>query len=177
MSLEVLVNGAALAPGASIEPGALDAAGMVRVTVWRRLLRRLARRHRHWEAADPRITIFDGQVEIYPCRHGYLDPDRRWGTACLVSLEGARIAAVELRVIEGVYAASNLFDRFVEAATERIGPPQAEGRRQVRWRAPSGQITAELDPDLLNATFRLFRANDELTTDGPPGHVTSVPET
>ncbi len=168
MILEVQVNGTALAPGAAMDPEALAAAGLARLAAWRRLLRRLDRACGYWEAADPRVTVFGGQVEIYPCKHGFLDPDRRWGTGCLVTVRDARITGVELRVIEGVYAASNLFDRFVDAATERLGEPGATGRRHRQWRVPAGQLVAELDRSRLNATFRLLAANGESSPEGDP---------
>jgi hypothetical protein len=159
--LEVQINGTALAPGAAIDPAVLATAGLARVAAWRCLWRRLDRRFRHWEAADPHITAFDGQVELYPCKHGFLDPDRRWGTGCLVTVQDTRIATVELRVIEGVYAASNLYDRFVDAATARLGEPGTVGRRRRQWSLAAGQLVAELDRSRLNATFRLLAANGD----------------
>ncbi len=155
MNLDVAVNGTALDPGARIAPDSLTAAGLARLTAWQRLIRRLGGDGQLWEAADPRIICFGGAVEIYPCRHGYLDPDRRWRTGCLVGVRNDRITTVRFRVIDGVYAASNLYERFTDAARERLGEPTENGRRHLGWRLPTAAITADIDRELLNATFEL----------------------
>jgi hypothetical protein len=153
--LELTVNGTELHPGSDVADERLSAAGLGRVSAWRRLMLRLGGDCRYWEARDPRIGCFDGAVEIYPCRHGYLDPDRQWSTGCLIAKRKHRLTIVEFRVIEGVYAASNLFERFIDTANMRLGPPTRSARRRQAWDLPSLAITAELDRERLNATFRI----------------------
>ena len=155
MDLGLTINDTALAPGGSIADDLLSAAGLGRMSAWRRVMLRLGSQQRYFEARDPRVACFDGEVEIYPCRHGYLDPDRRWGTSCLVGLRDQALSLVEFRVIEGVYAASNLYDRFVDSAGARLGAPTRDERRLHAWRLNGLAITAELDRERLNAVFRV----------------------
>lgn len=155
MRVGFTVNGVELCPGTPLSEGALRGAGLGRLAPWRRLLRGLSLRHVFWEVGDPRVECFDGAVQVYPCRHGYLDPDRRWGTSCLVQVRGDALTAVEVRVIDGVYAAGNLYDRFVDVCREHLGEPRDEQRDVSRWALDSCVVFAGYQHHDHSAVFRI----------------------
>jgi len=156
VDLQVTVNGVDLRLGDAARPEDLNRAGLGKVPLWRRWIR--GGGDVCWQAADPRVVCFDGSVEIYPCRHGYLDPDRRWGTACVVAIEDHRVERVEIRVIDGKYAAGNLFGRFVEAGCEMLGEPAQRDPGMASWRPNGWLVEAVMAPDAVNAAFHLERA-------------------
>jgi len=154
-ALDIVVNGEPIRPGGSVQVDSLRRAGLGKIPGWRRWLRRLPGGFGYWQAADPRVNCFDGGVEIYACRHDYLDHDRRWGTDCLVRLQGDRIVDLEFRIIEGVYAAGNLFDRFVDAGSGVLGEPDERDGGFAKWRHDDFHVEAELADDTRNARFRV----------------------
>jgi hypothetical protein len=153
VSLTVEINDVALCLGQAVEEAALRRAGLCRVAAWRRWLCGGAGTGTPWTARDPWVVCFEGAVEIYPCRHGYLDPDRQWGTASTVHVDGDMVRQLEIRVIDGKYAAGNLFDRFVEACATRIGAPQLQENGLVAWRPGGWRVEARFASDLRNASF------------------------
>ncbi|HOX27130.1 MAG TPA: hypothetical protein PLL30_15530 [Candidatus Krumholzibacteria bacterium] len=155
MALQFTVNGVRIAPGEPAAEEDLARAGLSRLAQWHRLVRRLPNDCQYWEAADPRVSCFDDEVEIYPCRHSYLDADRQWGTGCLVRVCGGRVVGIEVRVIEGVYAAGNLFERFVDAGRQRLGDPDRGEGREYEWRRESVRVAAMLAAEGLTALFKV----------------------
>jgi hypothetical protein len=153
VDLQLDINGVRLRPGDAPDRETLRQAGLGKLPPWRRWMRRLPGGSRYWTADDPRVTCFDGSLEIYPCRDSYLDPDRRWGTRCLVRMDGETIQEVAIEVVEGVYAAGNLFDRFLENARKVLGEPAAS-RRRATWQAREHRVAASLDREGVNAVFR-----------------------
>lgn len=155
VDLHLTVNSEPLELGGPVRPDNLGRAGLGKIPVWRRWLSRLPRGFGYWQAADPLVSCFGGEVDIYACRQDYLDEDRRWRTHCLVRSRGNRIVGVEIRIIEGVYAAGNLFDRFVDAGCDLVGEPDRRDDGFAEWRRDGLLIDAELAADLRNARFRL----------------------
>lgn len=149
------INGVEIVPGRKARLDDLEKAGLGPASLWRRLRRRAGYRDGRWEAADARVVCFDGAVDIYPCRHSYLDRDRRWGTGCVVKLDEDTVRGLEIRVTEGVYAAGNLFDRFVDAVGRDLGEPDHRGRRTAEWRRDGMRIRARLDDEAMNAVFEV----------------------
>jgi hypothetical protein len=155
MDMTITINGVALQPDQTLAAEALASAGLSRLSLLRARLRRLPGGFQYWEAANPRVSCFDGQVDIYACRDGYLDPDRRWKTSLLLCERQERLQWLELRVLEGVYAAGNYYDRFQETAGSKLGPPDRTQGRQVLWRSPPVEVSASLSTDAETAIFRL----------------------
>lgn len=155
MELGFQVNGVRLDPGAATVDSHMREAGLCRLGLWQRLTHRVPRGATCWEAADPLVECFDGQLSIYPCLDGYLTPDRRWHTRCVVLADGPRLTGVEVQVIEGVYAAGNLYDRFLDIGVEHLGPPQDEGHGNSFWQHDGRLVTARYDRHLFNAVFRV----------------------
>jgi len=153
MGLNFLVNGVTLRPGEAASADELRRAGLSPVSPLQRLVRRLPGRYDYWEADDPHVECFDGEVSIYPCRHGYLDRDRRWGTSCLVRTQGHDLAGIEVRVLDGVYAAVNLYDRFTDAVREMLGSPHDEAKGTALWQGNGLRVSARYQPDSHNAIF------------------------
>jgi hypothetical protein len=158
VSLQVTVNGVELCLDDPLRPEDLSRAGLGKVPLWRRWLRGAQGGGQCWEANDPRVICFDGSVEIYPCRHGYLDPDRRWGTGCAVVTDNGRIERLEIRVIDGKYAAGNLFGRFVDAGCRLLGEPEFRDDGEADWRPDGWHVKAVMAPDAVNAAFRIARS-------------------
>jgi len=69
MELSFLVNGVTLQPGAMTPDDKLRQAGLAPISRWQRLVRRLPSHQGCWEADDPHVECFGGEVSIYPCRH------------------------------------------------------------------------------------------------------------
>jgi len=161
VDLRIEVNGVGLSPGAVSVPTDLAAAGLERLAPWHRWLRHLPPHCQYWEAADPRVVCFDGEVEIYPCRHSYLDRDRQWGTGCLVRLHEGRVAGIEVRIIDGVYAASNLYARFLEAGVRWLGEPDRAESRLAEWSRGQVTVAAMLAEDAMSALFRVELGNGD----------------
>lgn len=155
MDMQITINSVALQPDQALAEDALIRAGLSRLSLLRMRLRRLPGGFQYWEAANPRVSCFDGQVDIYACRDGYLDPDRRWKTSLLLCERQGRLQWLELRVLEGVYAAGNYYDRFQETAGEKLGPPDRTQGRQVLWRSHPVEVSASLSADAETAIFRL----------------------
>lgn len=155
MDLSFLVNGVTLQPGTTTPDNVLRQAGLTPMNTWQRLVRRLPASSGYWEADDPHVECFGGEVSIYPCRHGYLDRDRRWGTSCQIRTNGSDLTGIEVRVLDGVYAASNLYDRFIDAVREQFGEPQDEDRGTSLWRRNGIQVRAEYQQRDHNAIFNV----------------------
>lgn len=155
MKLDIAVNGVELQPGQEIVEDDLQRAGMKRLPGWRCLLRRLPSGFRYWEATDPRIVCFAGQLDIFACRDSYLDEDRKWGTALMLSEHEGRLQWLNIRIIDGVYAAGNYYNSFYDSAAERFGQPGRNGRRQAAWQLDDLRIEANLSDDAKNAVFLL----------------------
>ncbi len=157
MDLAIATQGMVLRPGQAVTSDILARAGLVRVPGWRCLLRRLPAGLRYWEAADPRLSCFDGELDIFACRDSYLDWDRKWGTALLLGERDDRIQWLDIRILEGVYAAGNYYDRFLDSANRRFGRPERNGRRQTIWQTDLLRVEATLSADGLNAVFHVER--------------------
>lgn len=155
MDLDIVVNGTTLHPGRQLTAGQLTQAGLVKLPRWRRLWRRLPPDLHYWEADNPHVLCFAGQLEIFACHDRYLDPDRRWGTALLLGERDDTLRRLDIRINDGRYAAGNYYDCFLDVARERFGPPQRNGRRQTIWLRQPLQIEASLSADAMNAIFRL----------------------
>jgi hypothetical protein len=155
LELRVAVNGLSLAPGQIIDTALLGRAGFTRLPAWRRWLRRLPGGFGYWEAIDPTVHCFDGAVEIYASRQGYLDPDRQWGTALLLCEENGRVQWFDIRVIEGVYSACNFYERFVEAASRQLGEPDQHLDQDSAWQRNGLSVAAHLSDDALHASFHV----------------------
>lgn len=155
MELGFRVNGVQLDPGAAALESQLREAGLCRLGLWHRLTHRIPRGAACWEAADPLVECFDGRLSIYPCLDGYLTPDRRWHTRCTAMASGQQLTGVEVQVLEGVYAAGNLYDRFLDAGVEQLGPPRDEGHGVTMWKHDGCLVTASYDRHLFNAVFRV----------------------
>ncbi len=160
MDLTIAVNGVELRLGDPVRPDDLSKAGLGKVPRWKRLLRGQSGTDQWWRADDPRVICFDGSVEIYPCQHGYLDPDRRWGTGCLVATSNGRVDRVEIRVIDGKYAAGNIFGRFVDAGCQLLGEPESRFDGEAVWRPNGWHVDAIMEPDAVNVAFHLQVATD-----------------
>jgi hypothetical protein len=159
VELDIAINGVVLRPGDRATADELARAGLVRLSAWRHLLYRALRRlpagGEYWLAADPHVVCFAGQVDIYACRDRYLDQDRRWGTELVLCARDGRIRWLDIRVLEGVYAAGNYYERFRDAVRERFGEPDRNGRRQTVWQRRPLQVAANLSADALDAVFHL----------------------
>lgn len=155
MDLLVTVNDVELRLGDPVSSDDLDRAGLCKVPLWRRWLRGGSGNGTCWQASDPRVACFDGSVEIYPCQHGYLTPDRRWGTGCLVNAVDGRLERVEIRVIDGKYAAGNIFGRFVDAGCSLLGEPVVRDDGEAVWQPHGWRVDAVMEPDSVNAVFKL----------------------
>lgn len=155
MELELSINGVSLPAGRVLAVSDLQRAGLARVPRWRRLLRRLPPGCEYWEAADPHVACFGGLVEVFACRDGYLDPDRQWRTTLLLGRRADRLASLQIRVIDAVYAAGTFHERFVEAARDRLGEPASNGRRRCSWLLEGLQASSELSDDALNTLIHL----------------------
>jgi hypothetical protein len=155
MDLGFRVNGVPLEPGSLAVDGQLREAGLCRLSFWRRLTRRLPGDRAYWEAADPLVECFADQLSIYPCLDGYLTPDRRWHTHCMVLAAPEQITGIEVQVIHGIYAAGNLYDRFLDAGREHLGTPSDEGRGVTVWKRDGCLVTARYDDQQFNASFRV----------------------
>lgn len=130
-------------------------AGLSMIPPWRRIIRRLPGAFRYWEGVDPLVTCFRGSVEIYPCRHGYLNRDRRWGTSCIVRTLERHVSGIEIRVHDGIYAAGTLFERFVEAGRKSLGNPRIEQDHVVEWLRSTTQVYARYNEKGHSAVFRI----------------------
>lgn len=155
LALDFVINGVALRPDRTTAGGDLSRAGLARLAGWRRLLRRLPAGCRYWRAADPHVVCFDGQLDIFACRDRYLDLDRQWGTELLLAERDATLQWLDIRIVDGLYAAGNYYDRFLEAIGQRLGQPSRNGRRHTLWRTADLQVEARLSADALDARFRL----------------------
>jgi hypothetical protein len=155
VEVDLAVNGIVLRSGRDLDVRDLRRAGLIRVPAWRRLLRRLPPGCEYWEASDPRVACFDGQVEIFACRDGYLDPDRQWRTALLLGRRAGRLASAQIRVIDAVYAAGTFHERFIAAARDRLGEPTRNGRRKCDWRFAGLHVSSELSGDALHTLMSL----------------------
>ena len=56
-------------------------------------------------------------------------------------------------MLEGVYAASNLYDRFIDAVPEQFGEPQDERHGTIIWRRNGIAVAAEYQHHEHNAIF------------------------
>lgn len=155
MDLPLVINGTALQSGQVITADKLVGARLRRVSTWRRLCRRLPADARYWAGKDPRVALFDGGIEIYACRHSYLNLDRQWRTALLLSERQGRLVWLDVQIIDGVYAATNLYERFLDAASAQLGHPDHNGDHEAVWQRPTLQVRASLAADLLHSSFRL----------------------
>lgn len=149
------IDGLILTPGEEASHERLREAGFTGQSLLTRLFQRRSEPGRLWRARNPRVTVVDEAIEIYPCLDGYLDPDRRWQTACSVVEVEHRIARVTVEVLDGVYAAGNFFERFVEMATVQLGEPEKPARRQALWHLSDGVVRASYDRHGYNAVFSL----------------------
>jgi len=147
------VNGTRLDLGAAIDSGKLKIAGFSEVSLLKRLRLRIPGGFKVWQAEDPRVHCFGEKIEIYPCRDSYLDPDRRWRTRCSITINQDRLVALEAEIIDGVYAAGNMFERFQEVSSECWGRPTIQERRQIEWRQGPVVITGTLDHQARHAVF------------------------
>jgi hypothetical protein len=155
MTLEINVNGVAIVPGRELIAKEAENAGLRRASVLRRWAAALRQHDERWHVKDPQVRVFDDAVEIYPCKDAYLDPDRRWGTSCSVAVKDGIVRKVEIAVIDGKYAASNLFDRFVDGGYEILGDPQENRRGGVIWLQKGLKVLAALDRTAKNASFEV----------------------
>jgi hypothetical protein len=155
VEVDLSVNGIVLCSGRELDGGDLKRAGLIRLPAWRRLLRRLPPGCEYWEASDPRVACFDGQVEIFACRDGYLDPDRQWRTALLLGQRAGRLVSAQIRVIDAVYAAGTFHERFIAVARDRLGEPARNGRRKCDWRLAGLHVSSELSGDALHTLISL----------------------
>jgi len=158
LDLGITINGVALTPGEAVTAATLSSAGLRKLPIWKRFQRKVEGGCSHWEARDPHVLCFGGAMEIYPCKHAYLDPDRRWRTTCEVVLRHERLESAEMRILEGTYAASNQFERFVDIASGQLGDPVQRLPLEVTWAAGGTRVVASIDRDLFNATFRIEHA-------------------
>lgn len=153
MELYFNINGTRLDLGTVIDPGKLKIAGFSEVSLLKRLRLRIPGGVKVWQAADPRVHCFGEQIEIYPCRDSYLDPDRRWRTKCSITINQDRLVALEAEIIDGVYAAGNMFERFQEVSGEWWGRPTMQERRQFEWQHGPVVIAGTLDRQSCHAVF------------------------
>jgi hypothetical protein len=155
MDLPIVINGTDLRSGQVITPDELMRARLRRLPRWRRIYGRLPGGASYWIGKDPRIAFFDGSIEIYACRHSYLDIDRQWRTALLLSEREGHLEWLDVQIIDGVYAATNLYERFRDSAAIHLGNPDRDDENEVIWQRPTLHVRACLAPDLLHSSFRL----------------------
>ncbi len=151
--MRILVNDTPLALGDALPPEACAAAGLRPGSLRGRLADRLGLAVDRLEARDCTVALFDGDVRIYPCIDGYINRDRQWRTAVNLVVREGRLLSVEVRVIEGRYAAPEFVDRFVAACDARWGESQAVDRHTRRWRNGVAHFLSHLQPDGRNAVF------------------------
>jgi hypothetical protein len=149
------INGITFDTGVAMSTDDLREAGFRRMPLWKRWIQRRPRHENIWHLANPRVQCFDGALEIYPCLDGYLDPDRRWETSCRIEVQDERIARIVIEVVDGVYAAGNFFERFLEAARSTFGEPATRHKREAGWDLPGRRVHARYDRHQYLAAFSL----------------------
>jgi len=154
MELYFDVNGTRLDLGATADPDRYKGAGFREASFLKRWRLGVPNGIKIWQVEDPRIHCFGEQIEIYPCRDSYLDPDRRWRTQCNLTIRHNRLIALEAEIIDGVYSAGNMFERFQEVGVEWWGRPHIEERRQFEWHQGPMVIAGSLDHRARHAVFR-----------------------
>jgi|GEM_PF-2202021 len=153
MDLSFDINGTRLDLGSAADPSAFKSAGFSELSLLKRLRLRLPGGVKIWQVENPRVLCFGEQVEIYPCLDSYLDPDRRWRTQCSLTINQDRLVGLEAEIIDGVYAAGNMFERFQEVSAEWWGRPTVQERRQFEWHQGPAVVTGTLDRQSRHAIF------------------------
>lgn len=151
--MRIVINDTPLALGAVLAEDERARAGLRRTPLWQRLLRHPRRGGPHLEASNCTLEAFDGAFLLYPCTDGYLNNDRQWRTAATLVVEQGRLRSVQMRVIDGRYAAAEFVDRFGEICTAQLGQSQRLDRYTQRWKNGQVACLSTLQRDGRNASI------------------------
>ena len=160
MAIDLKINETPLRIGAPVEDLDLEGAAFRKTGLWKRLLRKLPSDVQCFEAENCTLSCFDDALQIYPCTHGYLTPDRQWRTRATLLIRGNRIRKVLFRIVEGHYSAVNFLERFQELCIEHLGQPLESDRSYAQWRRDDVLVTQVLHPDRKNADISI-KLHDE----------------
>ncbi len=151
--MRIVINDTPLALGAVLADDERTRAGLRRPPLWQRLLRHPHRVGPHLEAVNCTLEAFDGAFLLYPCTDGYLNSDRQWQTSASLVVDQGRLRSVQVRVIDGRYAAAEFVARFGEVCTEQLGEAQHLDRYTLRWKNGRVACLSTLQRDGRNASL------------------------
>jgi hypothetical protein len=164
MNIDLAINGVSLHLGDRNDADLLAEIGFRRLNPLQRLIQREGWHQRRYHTIGCTVSCFGESFDLYPCTDGYLNRDRQWRTAAMLIYDRERLVGVSFRVIEGRYAASNYYDRFLELGEKHIGEPARRARGTRVWSRDGQHIVCMLDETALNADFCWMEAGNEVLT-------------